>query len=172
MDRTGNEQVRCVSCGQVVASYDIINAGSLEGGYRQLCTQCFNGEVANADGLDGFAHATLEPVDLTDRAGLVHEFHFRTRLFGSGVAMDAFELRNGQPAGYEFQIIGDPEEDLLVLLTRLIEKMRRALSTQHVTDGKLGLQIADHRVVRGRIEWDDAHEGHMPLLIIDGKEIT
>jgi hypothetical protein len=35
-------------------------------------------------------------VALTDAAGLVHQFHFRTRLFGGGVAMDAFELRDGQ----------------------------------------------------------------------------
>ena len=48
-----------------------------------------------------------------------------------GVSLDAFELRNGEPAGYYFQIIGDPEDDLLVLLGRLIEKMRCALSVQH-----------------------------------------
>jgi Thiolase, C-terminal domain len=74
-------------------------------------------------------------------------------------------------AGYKFQIIGDPEEDLLVLLGRLIEKMRRALSTKHLTDGEHGLQIAEQRVVRGRIEWDDASDGRVPLLVIDGREI-
>lgn len=164
--------MRCSACGQSVAAHNIINSGSREGGYRQLCTECFNREVANAHGLVGFVHASLEPVELTDCAGLVHEFHFRTRLFGSGVAMDAIELRNGQPAGYEFQIIGDVEDDPLVLLRRLIEKIRRALSTQHLLDGKLGLQIADHHIVRGRIEWDDAHEGRLPVLIVDGQEVT
>jgi hypothetical protein len=167
---TGYEQVRCVGCGNVVASYDVIS--SLEGGYRQLCTKCFNGKFAQAQGLAAFAHVNLEPVVLTDAAGLVHQFHFRTRLFGDGVAMDAFELRDGQPAGYEFQMIGDAEDDLLVLLCRLIEKMRRALSTIHVLDGELGLQIADQQVVRGRIEWDEDHDGEVPVLIIDGKEIT
>jgi hypothetical protein len=39
-------------------------------------------------------------------------------LLGPGVSLDAFELRNGEPAGYHFQIIGDPEDDLLVLLGR------------------------------------------------------
>jgi hypothetical protein len=34
------------------------------------------------------------------------------------------------------------------------------------------LQIADDRVVRGKIEWDVAHDGRVPLLIIDGREIT
>jgi len=39
-------------------------------------------------------------------------------------------------------------------------------------DGKLGLQIADHRVVRGLIEWDEARDDGVPLFIIDGREIT
>ena len=30
----------------------------------------------------------------------------------------------------------------------------------------------DDRVVRGRIGWDVAHDGRVPLLIIDGREIT
>ena len=108
---------------------------------------------------------------LTDCRGELHEFHFRTHLLGPGVSLDAFELRNGEPAGYYFQIIGDPEDDLLVLLGRLIEKMRRALSVQHLKDGDYGLQIADDGVVRGRIEWDDAQDGRLPLLVIDGREI-
>jgi hypothetical protein len=88
-----------------------------------------------------------------------------------GVALDAFELRNAHPSGYQFQIIGDPNDDLLVLLGHLIERIRRALSTKHLTNGELGLQIADC-VVRGRIEWDDAHDGRVPILVIDGREVT
>jgi hypothetical protein len=49
--------------------------------------------------------------------------------------------------------------------------MRRALSAKHLTDGGHGLQIAEQRVVRGRIEWDDASDGRVPLLVIDGREI-
>jgi hypothetical protein len=127
--------------------------------------------VAESTGLTGFENAKFEPVGLVDSTGEVHEFHFRTHLFGTGVALDAFELCDGHPAGYDFQIIGDPEEDLLVLLGRLIEKMRRALSTKHLADGEHGLQISAERVVRGRVEWDDARNGGVPLLIIDGREI-
>lgn len=32
-------------------------------------------------------------------------FHFRMRLFGPAVALDAFEVRDGEPAGYQF--LGD-----------------------------------------------------------------
>ena len=88
-----------------------------------------------------------------------------------GVAIDAFELRNEDPAGYSFQIIGEPEVDLLVLVGRLVQKMRRALSIKHLEDGDYGLQIADGGVVRGRITCDDAHDGQLPLLVIDGREI-
>ena len=166
------QQIRCASCGQITPSYEIVNYGSMEHGYRQLCSQCFNTEVAETAGLEGFEHAKFEPVGLADCTGEVHEFHFRTNLFGTGVALDAFELRDGLPSGYQFQIIGNPEDDLLALLGRLIQKMRRALSTKHLMDGQFGSQIADHRVVRGMIEWDTAHAGRVPLLIIDGQEIT
>ncbi len=167
-----DQKIRCDSCNQITPSYDIVNYGSIELGYRHLCSQCFNREVAALDGLEGFENTRFEPVALTDCAGTVHTFHLRTHLFGTGVALNAFELRDGNPAGYQFQIIGDPEDDLLMLLGRLVEKMRRALSTKHLTDSEHGLQIADRQLVRGMIEWDDTHDGRVPLLIIDGREIT
>jgi len=130
----------------------------------------FNAEAARLGGLD-FAHLNFEPVCLVDCSGQAHEFHFRTHLFGPGVALDAIEIRDGSPAGYQFQIIGDPEEDLLALLGRLIEKMRRALSVKHIQDREYGLQVAD-KVVRARIEWDEAEDGRVPLIVVDGREIT
>ncbi len=104
------QQTRCTRCSQFVRSYDIVNVGSLEKGYRALCGRCFNTEMAELDGLDGFEHFNFEPVRLADCTGENHEFHFRTHLFGTGVALDAFELRDGHPAGYQFHLIGDPEK--------------------------------------------------------------
>jgi hypothetical protein len=46
-------------------------------------------------------------------------------LFGPGVALDAFEVHDGNPAGDQFQIIRGPEEDPMALLARLVEKIRR-----------------------------------------------
>jgi hypothetical protein len=155
---TRRRETRCDNCARNTPSYDLVKYGSIEAGYRHLCSQCFNKEVAESAGLTGFS-------------GELREFHFRTHLFGTGVALDGFELCDGHPSGYHFQIIGDPEEDLLVLLGRLIEKMRRALSKKHLTNGEHGLQISDERVVRGRVEWHDARNGRAPLLIIDGREI-
>jgi hypothetical protein len=173
MDRVEASPVqgtRCSRCGKITPNYDTINCGSIEEGYRPLCGQCFNGEAAKLDGLD-FEHLNFEPVRLADYSGQAHEFHFRTRLFGPGVALDAFELRDGSPAGYQFQIIGDPEEDLLALLGRLIDRMRRALSVRHVQDTEYGMQVAD-KVVRARIEWDEAEDGGVPLIIVDGRELA
>ena len=169
----GMQQINCDGCGRLTPSYDIVSYGSMDREYRQLCSRCFNTEVAKLSGLDEFEHVQFEPVVLTDARGETHEFHFRTRLFGTGVSLEAFELRDGHPAGYRFQVIGDPEDDLLTLLGRLIEKVRRALSVKHVEDGELGLQIAEHQTsVRGLIECDEACDGRVPLLVIDGREIT
>lgn len=172
VERGRTQQIRCANCGQFTPGYEIVNYGSIEKGYRQLCSQCFNAEVAKSDGLERFEHVRFEPVELTDCTGKTHVFHFRTRLFGTGVALDAFELRDGHPAGYQFQVIGGPEDDLLGLLGRLVEKIRRAISVVHIRDGEFGLEIADHRVVRGTIGWDEARDGRVPLLTIDGREIN
>ena len=171
VEQTPRRQIRCDGCSQITPSYDIVHYGSIDHGYRQLCGRCFNTEVTKAAGLEGFEHVRLEAVALADSTGELHQFHFRTPLFGTGVALDALELRDGEPAGYSFQIIGEPTEDLFILLGRSIAKMRRALSIRRLIDGEHGLQIADHQVVRGRIEWDDAHDGRLPLLVIDGREI-
>ncbi len=172
MERTGDKQEsRCVGCGQSTPDYDIIQVGSPELGYRTLCSQCFNKEMAELDGNDKFEHIQLNPFSLVDCDGKTHQFHFRTRLFGPGATLDAFELEDGQPAGYSFQLRGEPEEDLLVLLGRLIEKIRRALSVKHLVASDLGTQIANQSV-QGSIEWDEAEEGNLPMLIIDGQQVT
>ncbi len=169
---TRSEQVRCDSCCRNTPGYDIVNYGSIERGYRQLCSRCFNAEVAKLAGLEQFENVNLDPVIVADCAGEPHEFHFRTRLFGTGVALDAFELRGGSPAGYQFQIAGAPGEDLLQLLGQLIKKIRRALSVKNLIDGEHGLRIADRQIVQGRIAWDDDQDGRLPLFIIDGREIS
>src|SRR5258708_9504624 len=162
------QPIRCDGCRQTTPGYDIVNYGSMERGYRPLCSQCFNAEVAKAAGLEGFEHAKFEPVGLADCAGEVHEFHFRTHLFGTGVALDAFELRDASPAGYHFQIIGNPNEDLLALLGPLIATMRRSLATKHLVVDEFGLHIADHCVIRGTAESDLDQIGGWPGVIFAG----
>jgi hypothetical protein len=163
--------MHCESCGSEVPDYDIVNYGSVEHGYRQLCNQCFNAEVATAKGPENFENRRFDPIVMSDCAGDEHEFHFRTRLLGAVVAMDAFEVKRGQPAGYQFQMVDDSEVELISLLGRLIERMRRRLSVKDLVQSDQRLEIAD-QTVRGRIEWDESKDGHMPLLVIDGREVS
>src|SRR5271166_1979155 len=66
--------VCCEACGMAIPAYDVVNYGSIEQGYRELCTRCFNAEVASALGLERFENVRLHPVVLTDCAGESHEF--------------------------------------------------------------------------------------------------
>ena len=50
----------------------------------------------------------------------MHLFHFVTRLLGNMVTLEAFEVKDGQSTGYQFQMIGDPEEDMFALLGRMV----------------------------------------------------
>ncbi len=166
------QPIQCERCTKVTPSYDIVHYGSVDGGHWQLCTQCFNAEIQKLNGdLNKFENIRLEPVAIVDCTGETHDFHFQIRLMGNIVSLDAFELRDGCPSGYKFRLVGDPEEDLFTLSGRLIQKIRHALSLKHITDGELGLQIID-TTARGRIEWDDAENGRVPLVVIDGREIS
>ena len=164
------QQLQCEGCGKLTASYDIVSYGSKDRGNRQLCTQCFNNEVAGQFGFADFANVQFEPVGMIDCSGQTHQFHFQTRLLGDIVSLEAFELRHGSPGGYQFQVVGDSEGDLFALLGRLFEKIRRTLSIKHIAEDGHGLQIID-QTVRGRIDWDETEDDRVPLVVVDGQEI-
>ena len=162
---------RCDSCQQAIAVGDHVTYGSSETGYRELCGRCFNEEVARANGLD-FQHVQFDPVEMLDAAGQRHEFHFRVRLLGDRVILESFELRAGEPGGYQFQALGGAEADLFGLLGQLIKRMRRALLVRHLQEEEpFGLIIANS-LVRGRINCDPREHSRVPMLVIDGREVT
>jgi len=166
----GNPTI-CEACGTAVPSYDVVHYGSIERGYRALCTSCFNTEVASALGLEHAEQVRFAPLVMTDCAGEQHEFHFRIRLLGDVMALEAFELTAGVPGGYQFEILGKPDDDPFPLLGRLIERMRRSLSVRYLERSEDGAQIADQTVC-GRIDWDESGDGRTPLLVIDGREVS
>ena len=170
-DGAQDGKICCEACGTAVPSYDVVSYGSLEQGYRELCNRCFNAEVGSALGLENFENVLLRPVVMTDCAGDKHEFHFRMGLLGSMTTLDAFELTEGVPGGYQFQIIGAPEDEPLSLLGRLIERMRRSLAVKYLVSSDLGAQIADFAAC-GHIEWDPSDDGRTPLLVIDGRNVS
>ncbi len=162
----------CNACGKQTPGYDSVNLED-SASNRVLCNYCYNATIAASCGLDGFQNARFEPLDVVDQNGLIHVFHFRYRLFVTGVSLDAFELIDEGPSGYQFRVIGEPEDEPFAVLGRLVKKIKGALSTRHLEESPLGLLIADHGIVRGNIECDleDPYR-QMPLLIIDGREIT
>ncbi len=75
-DRKKTKGTRCSNCRRIAPSYDIINRGSIESGYRILCGQCFNAESAKLGGLNKFEHLNFEPVRVVDCEGKAHVFSF------------------------------------------------------------------------------------------------
>lgn len=162
----------CATCGVEPRPFDSVHYGSSGETSRLLCGRCFNLEVARMGGLDDFEHIDFEPVTMRDARGREHVFQFRTHLFGDGVAIDAIELNEDESEGYRFKVIGDEEGDLLELLARLVTKMRRGLETSDLEEDAHGLHIGDRRIVRARIESDPEGETDMPVVVIDGRNIS
>lgn len=164
------DQILCHTCRNLVASYDAISFGSMETGYRDLCSRCFNGEVAQNGGI-AFEQVDFLPMDMLDVAGVKHRFHFRLLHLGDRVTLEAFEVDDGERGGYEFQVLSDVESGPLDLMARLVERIRRALSRRHLVDEGEGCSIAD-AVVRGKIRCDLESQDRAPMLVIDGREIS
>ena len=159
---------RCEDCSHLVPPYDMIHLTVSERQSRRICIRCFNTRIAGVD----FEHPSFEPVMLRDASGVPHEFHFTARHGGSHLAIEAFEVEHGRPSGYQFQVLGDPNDEPLAIFQRLFERMRRALGRQHLEKSDLGQQIAasgEGWVVRGQIEWDEDEGGRVPRLVVDGK---
>jgi hypothetical protein len=163
---------RCESCGRLVKSFDTVQLSSEDRRATLLCSKCYNEFAAKRMGLD-FQHVDFDPVTLRDADGISHEFEFRTHVFGEKASIEAVEIRNGQPEGYQFTVHGDAEGDMLHLFGKLFEKMRRALERRHIEKGDLTrYQITKESIVRGQITWDDNEDGRIPCLVVDGKELS
>jgi hypothetical protein len=164
------QSVTCEHCGQRTPPCDTVHCGSADGNYRQWCIACVNHDAAQRMGIHRFEHTSFAPVCIRDARGVEHTFHFRVRLTG-GLAIDAFELIDGSPGGYQFLIMQDPDTDPWVLLGRLIERIRRALSLTHLSEDRFGPGISERRV-RGRIEAEMDGHSCLPVPVIDGREIS
>ena len=168
--KTKEFKQKCEVCSERVRSYEIVYVRDGEK-YRRHCNRCYNKMISEMYELD-FEHPEFQPITLKDVDGFSHEFRFRTFIIPTGISIEALEVRNGELAGYEFQVIGDIEADPLELFGQLFERIRKALSMKHIDTGEYGLQISDDGIVRGRIEWDDESDGKIPRLVIDGKSVS
>ena len=142
----------CENCGKLVAPHESVSLGSIEKGYRHLCMACTNASIAERADVD-FKHPEYLPMTLVDTEGTEHEFHFNTRLLGDKVAIDAFEIKNGEPRGHRFQIIDDnPEEDTFELFRRLFDRMQPPPSPRKRRLSKTS-RLTSSTVLKGRVYW-------------------
>lgn len=169
------KSIPCERCGKLAPRHDLTHF-TTAAGVLLLCTQCFNADVAQRAGIMDFDNHPLDPISITAADGVIHEFHFQTRLLGAMVTLEAYEIKGGEPSGYQFQLIGEPGEDRFVQLGRLVERIRSTLATNYLEDGKYGLQIKDMEV-KGKIEADMSDEAdvfapRLPMLVIDGRDVS
>jgi len=125
-------RVPCDRCGALVPQHDLTHF-TTEAGASDLCTLCLNADVAQRSGIEDFDNHPLTAAD-----GAIHQFHLRTRLLGAIVTLEAYELKDDEPSGYQFQLIGEPDEDRFVQLGRLIERIHRTLATKYLAEEQCG----------------------------------
>ncbi|WP_176599265.1 MULTISPECIES: DUF7713 domain-containing protein [Sphingobium] len=162
--------IACDQCHIGVPDFEITHFGSIETGYRDLCSRCYNEEVARRSGVR-FSHVGFQPMELPDANGDSHWFHFVLRHLGTTLTLEAREVRADEREGYAFQVHGGVDADPFALMMRLLERMRHDLATNHLVEGDLGLAISG-RAVRGHITCDLESPDYLPLLVIDGREVS
>jgi len=160
----------CEQCHTEAPAYDMVSLSD-DGGRRDLCTRCFNRETA-ADLEIPWEDPVFEPVQLLDGKGREHTFHIRPWFCAVGLELEAFEIVKGERGGYEFAVLDEFTADPMTLFAQLYERMRRALSRQHIekVDGVFRLTNLD--VIRGRIECDLDFDPRLPKIVIDGQAIS
>jgi hypothetical protein len=162
--------IRCENCHANVPGYDVIHLGSPDGAYRDLCSRCYNQEIAGLAGRS-YNHHSFDPVVLADAGGHRRTFHFLLRHLGAQLSLEAFELSRGERAGYQFQIVDAVDSDLFEIMRRLVERMRRTLAKRYLVDQD-GRTSIDGMEVRGRIDCDLEMSPSLPTLVIDGRDVS
>ena len=73
------QPITCEACRQPTPAHDVVNYGSMEGGYRQLCGRCFNEAAASSLGPVSYTHLRAHEtvLDLVCRLLLVKNTHNR-----------------------------------------------------------------------------------------------
>jgi hypothetical protein len=157
-------------CGAVIShGYEAVNISDGTGSPgRLLCNACANREAAEHAGIS-FYHPRFDPVTLTDARGREHTFDFATRLHEDRVSIEAYE-QDDELTGYQFSVLG-PHDKVPKLYRRLLGRMRRALTREHLVEERGRLSVGDELTIRGRITWDEETGGRLPLLVIDGRPV-
>ena len=163
----------CDSCNSTLQAHNNITL-TIGDSSQHLCTRCYNEVISEYHDVN-FENVTFDPINLSDKEDIEHRFTFHTRLLGDKVAMEAFEELEGEQSGYQFQVIGRIEDDILSLYQSLYEKMKRGLEQKHIEPSDLRqwseYNITDPGIVRARIT-SDIGDSTAPVVVIDGHEIS
>lgn len=158
---------KCRECGQRVAGFESISLAG-EGVY---CYRCYNQDMARRMGVD-VEDIHIDGVQMTGADGRSHTFRVRSHLFGDKHVVQAIELQNGVPKGYDFEVMGSIDDDGVELFSLLYQRMREQLARVHVEKRALGWQISEPGRVTGRIQSDLDAPDRAPMIVIDGREFT
>jgi len=166
---------RCKYCGIEVRDYNNSIMVPSENGYISLCLHCYNKEISKAAGIE-YDDIPLHPVVIKDAHDIEREFHFSLRLMGDQQVLSSYEAKEADSNGYEFSTMGDTEDGIFSLFSKLYARMLKALGRKHIykdseTDS---WQMTEGDIVRGRIDCAEDPYGHsrIPLVVIDGKEFS
>ncbi len=175
----GNET--CEYCGREVENYNSILISSEDVGNGNLtciCLHCYNKNMADAVGIN-YDHIELQPIYLDDYDGIQHKFHFTIRLMGEQLALSSFEITEDGSDGYRFEMIGNIEDGIFSVFSRLYERMLKNMGRQHVYKSKetgswqISMKDYEEDIVRGYMTSDsEADAFDVPLVVIDGKPFT
>ena len=166
---------QCSRCGIKVKNHNDSIMVASEDGYFPVCLHCYNREMSEAIGID-YDHISLQPVILQDADGIDHKFYFSIRLMGEDLVLRSFEEEENISEGYEFSLIGDIEDGLFSLFSKLYTRMIKALSRKHIylDEETKSWLITEDDIVRGHITYDPESDDWSsdPMVVIDGKGIS
>ncbi|MGE6203848.1 DUF7713 domain-containing protein [Guptibacillus hwajinpoensis] len=137
---------------------------------EHLCNLCFNEIVSDEIGVK--LEPMPEELEVTDHSGTRRIFKVRPQLYPNGIFLEAIE---DIAYGYEFAVHGELACNQTELVERLVDKVKRGVSTQFIKVGKFPngqkyQSIMNDEVV-GRIDYDEMSPSS-PMVVIDGQPYT
>jgi hypothetical protein len=163
----------CDECKQVKPQYGFTFLTSQKKGTSEhLCSVCCNRRFAKHAGIPELEVVEFPSLTLHDSLGKPHTFYFDVR-FSTGLGIQAFELINGHPGGYQFSVLEHPETPVRELYAMLTKRIEEGLSVRYIQASTFGFDHARLYIngssVNGRIE---EREDSRPVVIVDGVEYT
>lgn len=114
----------------------------------------------------------MELKEFTDIDGKKRVFEFRSFPVPTGFEYEAVEIQDGEPKGMRFAVLGD-EDEADILRYRLEERIKKALAYKHLEyHERTDTWVTCNSIIRGQIRWDPEFGGQIPLIVVDGKELT